>query len=93
MNSLRHGKTESETGSINNHYVDIKISTDDNYLVVSNSYFPDAEIDKKNGITLETIKAFFNHFGFSFREDRKGEDFLAKIPLERKTDNEKNSIN
>lgn len=91
MNALRHGLAEDKNKNI--YYVSIDVSTDNKYLIIRNKYNFNAKSDKKNGITLETIKAFLAHYGFCFSENRYGGEFFAKIPLERGADYEKSSVN
>lgn len=81
MNALRHGQTEAASeGNKFSPRVKIEVSTDENYLIISNKYVPQNCRNKKEGITLETVKAFFSHYNFRFEID-KSTNYTVKMPL------------
>lgn len=85
MNSLRHGTAYEIIDNSFSYVVNIEVKTKDNYLVISNDYCPHKQNDKKDGITLETVKAFFEHYGFEFKIDESvDEKYIVKMPLEKR---------
>ena len=84
MNALRHGWTEQFDDKDYHRYVEIEVKVENECLVISNAYVPHKNADKKEGITLETVKAFFSHYGFDFDVDESNaEKYIAKIPLKK----------
>lgn len=85
MNALRHGYSKSIDEKDYSRYVDIIVSTDEKYLIISNEYVEHNDINKKGGITLDTVNAFLLHYGFDFvkTELPKEKRFTVKIPLDK----------
>lgn len=80
MNSLRHGKAESLENDQFAQSVQITVRTDETHLIISNKYICPENSTQKNGITLETVKAFLAHYGFTLQTNKDG-DYTVRMPL------------
>ena len=84
MNALRHGWTEAFNKDEFSRVVNIEVKTDEKHIIITNKYVFHQNVNKRDGITLETVKAFFTHFGFKFEiVDPTEEEYIVKIPLEK----------
>lgn len=85
MNSLRHGIANPLNDNGYFRQVKITVETDGNYIIVSNEYVEPSELDRKDGITFETICAFFEHYNFKLIkiENLEEKKYIVKIPLSR----------
>lgn len=87
MNALRHGFLETVDEDNSSRYVNIEIKIEGQYLTITNKYIPHTSSSQRDGITLETVKAFLVHYGFEIviPEQRDPEGYyIVKIPLKKK---------
>lgn len=92
MNSLRHGKAESHENERFSQSVQITVRTDETHLIISNKYIRPESPTQKNGITLETVKAFLAHYGFTLQID-ENDTYTVRMPLRKNKSTQEGTCN